>query len=152
MFDDLGTIEILALFIFWVGVFGGVGAAIGSSRGQAAAGFLLGSLLGVIGWIIVLLLPREGKRCAECRGVLEQGARRCCHCGAEVAVFTRGASLPPQRSSDAAWYVSRQGKTEGPFTTVQLRALFDSGAVSAVDQAAREGDPEWIAVGSVLGL
>ena len=45
----------------WV-VFGAVGAFLGSMVGKGGTGFLLGILLGPIGWIIVLLLPRESQQ------------------------------------------------------------------------------------------
>ena len=37
-------------------VSGGIGAAIGSSKGHAGVGFVLGLLLGFIGWIIVAVM------------------------------------------------------------------------------------------------
>ena len=53
--------SIVLFFLFWCGVGGLVGALIGSGKGRAAAGFWLGLLLGVIGWIIVAFLsPRVG--------------------------------------------------------------------------------------------
>jgi hypothetical protein len=44
-----------------------------------------GGLLGPIGWIIVLFLDHREK-CGECRGPIVEGAKRCQHCGAEVAL------------------------------------------------------------------
>lgn len=38
---------------------GGIGAAIGSSKNRMGLGFVLGALLGCIGWIIMLFLPRK---------------------------------------------------------------------------------------------
>ena len=53
--------SIVLVFLFWCGVGGLGGALIGSGKGRAAAGFWLGLLLGVIGWIIVAFLsPRVG--------------------------------------------------------------------------------------------
>ena len=51
--------SIVFFFLFWCGVGGLVGALIGSGKGRAAAGFWLGLLLGIIGWIIVAFMsPR----------------------------------------------------------------------------------------------
>lgn len=40
-------------------VSGGIGAAIGSSKNRMGLGFVLGALLGCLGWIIMLFLPRK---------------------------------------------------------------------------------------------
>ena len=45
----------------WI-VFAAVGAFLGSMVDKGGTGFLLGLLLGPIGWIIVLLLPRESQQ------------------------------------------------------------------------------------------
>ena len=50
---------ILAFLIIGAIVSGIVGAFLGDSVNKGAAGFWLGLFLGPIGWIIVLLLPRE---------------------------------------------------------------------------------------------
>ena len=50
---------ILAFLIIGAIVSGIVGAFLGDSVNNGAAGFWLGLFLGPIGWIIVLLLPRE---------------------------------------------------------------------------------------------
>lgn len=55
-----GDSAVIFVLLFWCGVGGLVGALIGSGKGRAAAGFWLGLLLGIIGWIIVALLsPRQ---------------------------------------------------------------------------------------------
>jgi len=51
--------DILAFFIIGAVVSGLVGVLLGSSVNRGGAGFFLGFFLGPIGWIIVLLLPRE---------------------------------------------------------------------------------------------
>lgn len=49
--------EFVFLFLLlWVALGGGIGYAIGNTKGRGAAGFWLGMLLGWIGWIIVALL------------------------------------------------------------------------------------------------
>jgi hypothetical protein len=52
---SLSTGQYLILFL----VSGGIGAAIGSSKNRAGLGFVLGLLLGCLGWIIILLIPRK---------------------------------------------------------------------------------------------
>ena len=51
--------DILAFFIIGAVIGGIVGAFLGESVKKTGAGFWLGLFLGPIGWIIVLLLPRE---------------------------------------------------------------------------------------------
>ena len=49
------------LLFFFIGglISGGISAIIGSSVEKGVVGFFLGAFLGPIGWIIVLLLPRD---------------------------------------------------------------------------------------------
>lgn len=58
--DDAAAITMfLILALFWMLVFGAIGAAIGSTKGSAVTGLFLGALLGVIGIIILLVMkPR----------------------------------------------------------------------------------------------
>lgn len=50
-------VEIFLFFlIVWVAIGGGIGYAIGNTKGRGNEGFWLGALLGWIGWIIVALL------------------------------------------------------------------------------------------------
>ena len=59
--DNGSEIYLLA----WVAIGGGVGALIGSSKGKGGTGFVLGLLLGFIGWIIIAVLPRSADKEAE---------------------------------------------------------------------------------------
>ena len=43
--------------IVWFLVMGGVGMLLGSTNGNVGAGFILGCLLGPIGWLLVLAVP-----------------------------------------------------------------------------------------------
>lgn len=60
---------------------GMIGLGIGRTRGRGGDGFLLGFLLGPIGWLVILLLERHGRKCPECLGIVPEAAIRCRHCG-----------------------------------------------------------------------
>ena len=47
---------LIAALTIWA-VFGLIGAACGSGRRRAGAGFMLGLFLGPLGWVVALLLP-----------------------------------------------------------------------------------------------
>lgn len=66
-------------FVLWC-IMAAIGFFLGSTKGRSSEGLLLGLLLGPFGWIIVLLLPENGMRCPECRGVIVAGAGRCKNC------------------------------------------------------------------------
>jgi hypothetical protein len=53
-----GSLSTGQLFVVLL-VSGGIGAAIGSSKNRTGLGFVLGLLLGCLGWIIMLLIPRK---------------------------------------------------------------------------------------------
>lgn len=89
MFDNLDEIQIFVRFALAVAVLGGIGYACGSTKGRGPLGFLLGVLLGPIGWIIVLLLPHQDAdqatyQCPECMGRVPIIARKCMHCGSDL--------------------------------------------------------------------
>jgi len=72
----------LIWILFWLACFGGLGFAIGGRRNRPYDGFLLGILLGPLGWLIVSFLPvRYRRKCPECLGGVPMSARRCKHCG-----------------------------------------------------------------------
>ena len=61
-----------------VGVFlmGAVGCAIGANKGNGGAGFLLGMLLGPIGWLLVFIVGASGgKTCSFCAEKIKEEAR-----------------------------------------------------------------------------
>jgi hypothetical protein len=73
--------------LFLAIVFGIVGAAIGASRKNAGMGFVLGALLGPIGWIVTLFVDHRAQ-CPECKGRIPDGARKCLHCGSAIEMQT----------------------------------------------------------------
>jgi len=82
--DDVTiSISMVAIWLFM----GLIGWGIGRPRGRDAFGFLMGALLGPIGWIITLCMPRSGRKCPACLGVVPEAAIRCCHCGSLFSTF-----------------------------------------------------------------
>jgi hypothetical protein len=109
----------LLILLLWVGIGGGVGALIGSQRGRGGTGFLLGLVLGVIGWVIILLIaPAAGhqasqlvvatrpligggemyRECTRCREPMRRDASLCPHCRSEAEPWT---------FHDGRWWVTR---------------------------------------------
>lgn len=67
-------------------------------------------------------------------------------------------TLPNQRlyqespsSIKDGYFISRDGRTDGPFTVAQMRALFQSDLVKADDLCARDGDSNWKTIQQVVG-
>jgi hypothetical protein len=68
--------------------FGAVGYAIGKPKGKGVLGLILGSILGVLGWIILAFIPGETvirvkpkKLCRDCRKQIPKRASSCPYCG-----------------------------------------------------------------------
>ena len=78
-----------------------IGMFIGRTRGRGTAGFWLGFFLGPIGWIIALLLPREGRRCPFCREIVADDATVCPHCQRDIP-SPRGKPSSRTHASPAA--------------------------------------------------
>jgi hypothetical protein len=69
MFASSGGEALIVLCVAWLVFAPLVGAVIGRSKGREGEGAIWGLLLGVIGWIIVALLPEVYPyRCPECDG------------------------------------------------------------------------------------
>lgn len=99
-----------AFLIFWCVIGAVVGLMIGSSKGRAGEGFVLGLLLGVIGWVIIAVMepstevraqrnaelaamvhPKEGpmttdarRACPWCAELILPEAKVCRFCGRDV--------------------------------------------------------------------
>lgn len=84
----------LAFLVFWFLVLGGIGQAIAKRRGlRSVHGWIIGGLLGPIGWIILLLIPPSAKdterknrsdgmkKCPQCAEWVKRGAKVCRYCG-----------------------------------------------------------------------
>ncbi len=83
----IGTVLIAALapflvpaVLFWTGVNGVVGAAIGSFRGRVIYGVAWGILLGPLGWLVVFLASDVRRHCPWCRLAVPRDALVCGHC------------------------------------------------------------------------
>jgi hypothetical protein len=48
--------EVAVILLLWVGIWGGIGFAIGNTKGRGGEGFVLGIVLGFVGWIIEALM------------------------------------------------------------------------------------------------
>jgi len=136
--------EILFYFFAAITFGGGIGYVIGKTRSRGSEGFLLGLLLGPIGWIITLLIPAGGAKCPECMGDVPYGARRCKNCGVDF-----GKRIAPAPDS-SAFFVIVNDKTQGPFTLPHLRYLIKDKKITRETLCAKVGDTEWIPVGDFL--
>lgn len=88
-------------FIFFISIICGIiTAAIAYFKGRSAVGwFLAGLFLGIIGILLVVLLPKL-KRCPQCGMNLRQDAVVCYYCGYDITEHLR------QRSADEYKYCS----------------------------------------------
>ena len=66
--------------LFWL-LFGWIGLLIGQRKGRPTGGFLLGVLLGPLGWLVVALGPSYLPKCPACLGHVNPRASMCRHCG-----------------------------------------------------------------------
>jgi hypothetical protein len=72
-----------AFLILWI-VSAAIGGLIGLIRNRVALGIILGLLLGPLGWLLVLLFTKAGRKCPACLAVVPQLATKCCHCGSDL--------------------------------------------------------------------
>jgi hypothetical protein len=74
----------LIVAVLWAVVMGGIGAAIGARKARTGFGFVLGALVGPIGWLIVLIMPSNQPKCPACKGDVIKGATKCKNCGSDL--------------------------------------------------------------------
>jgi uncharacterized membrane protein YfcA len=90
--------EAVAVLLVWSAIGALVGYLIGKWKGRGTLGLWLGLLLGVIGWIIVAVLPDSqrvtgpSRRCPFCAEVVQPAAVVCKHCGRDIPL-TRAADV-----------------------------------------------------------
>ena len=98
--SDFNSSRAFWIFVLWLvfllSMLGLIGLGFGNERGRGFTGFMLGFFLGPIGWILILCLEPDGRRCPECLGVVPNLARRCRHCSSE---------LPPSLAPRRGWLV-----------------------------------------------
>lgn len=70
--------------VLWILVGGGIGAAIGARKNRTAFGFVVGFIIGPIGWLIVLVMPSNFPKCPACKGDVIPGATKCKNCGSDL--------------------------------------------------------------------
>jgi hypothetical protein len=56
----------------------------GKKKGREEAGFLLGLLLGVFGWLLVAFGPNFKPKCPYCGGEIVESAVKCKNCGSDL--------------------------------------------------------------------
>jgi hypothetical protein len=89
----------LCVCVVFAAIQSAVGALIGQQKGRTMEGAVLGFVLGMIGWVIVLLLSetRPYHRCPHCAGKIAfVGVAKCCHCGSDL----RWREWDPRREPD----------------------------------------------------
>ena len=96
---DTGFLVVVFLFAM---IFGFIGRSIGERKGRPEAGFIFGALLGPLGILIIAVGPDvkaeqaalRAKKCPACRGSVPDDARKCMHCGEDLAVKPVPAPAP----------------------------------------------------------
>lgn len=119
-----------AVLLVWL-VCGFVGALVGSSKGKAGAGAVLGFLLGVIGLIIIAVMkpspefeakkaqqaggfapslgvPGTLRRCPSCAEDIQASANVCKHCGRDVTPVQ--FAPPPNGTAAQVWLADPSGR------------------------------------------
>jgi len=61
-----------------------IGWGLGHMKGRPWDGLALGFLLGPLGCVIAVLLPRNGRQCPYCLGIIASEARKCMHCASDL--------------------------------------------------------------------
>lgn len=112
LFNQTGGATLVVVLI-WVAIGTIIGRLIGASKNRAGDGALLGLFLGVIGWIIIALLPsrpdplaRNGttmRACPSCAELIQGAALACRYCGRDV---------PPLDPDGPQWVPDPYGQSQ----------------------------------------
>src|ERR1044072_4025901 len=78
-------VQLIMEILLWIAC-GAVGYAIGKGKNRGAFGFVMGLLLGPIGWIIVACCQDSSIRCGACKESIRPGATICPHCRTPISV------------------------------------------------------------------
>ena len=90
----IGLFYLLCVLGAWLSS-GLVGAVIGQARNRVGAGFVLGLLLGPIGWICIVAGPDNRQRCPACRSVVDAAASICAACRTPLRLPAGAVRLAP---------------------------------------------------------
>jgi hypothetical protein len=96
--------------------------------------------------------------CPSCKSVLQAGEKlfgkqvRCPKCQTILNVPAAADAPASSAAPTAGWYVAINKQKVGPFSPAQLRRLASEGKIRAEDMIHRDGEPKWVAAGSLQGL
>lgn len=170
--DDLGlVVQILVMLVF-----GGICAAIASSRGRSPVGwFFIGAFFSCLGLIVLLVIPdlkkqeeRDRRLSQENRRLREQIAknrqiadsrqaglerRLGAHdqalgldTGETAGALTDGEPAPPPLPDEAVWFYAHNNERQGPVPEETLRHMLRERAIKGATLVWREGMPDWTAI------
>lgn len=123
---------ILSIFL-WL-LLGFISAYYARERGRdPIAWFVIGILLGLIGIIILFLLPSLSEPKKENSGSVEEGFR---------AVIPSEAGELSQ-STQEWFYVDKEGKAQGPFAQTTMKEFFSEGKIDVSTFVWHEGMENW---------
>jgi hypothetical protein len=149
------------IYLFFGSVISAViGGMIGSVRNQITSGVVWGLLLGPLGWLITFLLPDQRYKCPECHGPIEEGVRRCRHCGVDlIAVKEKELSRVNLEKAkvnheltELKYYILDENNVEhGPFCQIELFDKMRHGKLNPKTLCAAKGDSKWITLEELRG-
>lgn len=90
-----------ALFA-WL-VCAGVGSIVGGRTvGHPVVGFLISLVFGPVGWVLVLIVADERRRCHDCTSYAHARATHCHRCGAQLRIPPEPATSRVEKDPRAA--------------------------------------------------
>ena len=136
--------------IYWAVIGGLVGLAIGQAKGRPVPGFLLGILIGPLGWLLVLVGPnpkkdQEKKKQQEIlqqqfalqQAQLEELKRLQNPTRASVP------SLPPPGAREMI-HIAKNGEDLGPHTIADVKRMLSDGRLTIEDYYFDAGCNDWL--------
>jgi len=132
---------IVPILFVWALLCTAIGYIIGEGNGRPGMGALLGLCLGPIGWGLATAME-EVKKCPECMGTVPVGAKKCRHCGSELAKKedTKAVTPPPEPADYFLWL---DEKPNGPHTAAEVRAKAAALPSGMKTLCCRNGDEKW---------
>ena len=106
-----------SLILFWLIIGPVIGFAIGRARGRPEFGVALGLLVGPIGWLLLVLAPDARRKCPMCLGPVPEAARKCRHCGSDLA--GPRPTMLAQLAEPHDWPTNRSNQTNNEHTQDQ---------------------------------